>query len=130
RISSRTVLFWSVSQVLVGGIRALHATKQDVGGRNKPGHDAGGSAYSLQYHHSPIRCVERDVFGDLAFPAVAVRQQTLLVVVKLLSGFGREFEVRTFHDGVDRTGLLAQTAIDALHHVAVVAGAAAGGRGS
>src|SRR5207302_3315271 len=72
-----------------------------------------------------IRRVERHVLRDLAFPAVAVREQALLVVIKLLARLGRELEVRAFHDGVDRAGFLAQPAIDALHHVDVVARRAA-----
>src|SRR5215467_11496207 len=74
---------------------------------------------------SPVRRVERDVLGDLALPAIAVREQALLVVVELLAGLGRELEIRALHDGVDRAGLLAQPAIDAFHHVDVVAGGAA-----
>src|SRR5262245_7793206 len=74
---------------------------------------------------SPVRRVERDVLGDLALPAVAVREQALLVVVKLLAGLGRELEVRTLDDRIHRAGLLAQAAIDALHHVDVVARRAA-----
>src|SRR5215207_6379623 len=70
---------------------------------------------------SPVRRVERDVFRDLALPAVAIGEQLFLVVVKLFAGLGGEFEVRPLDDGVDRTGLLAQPAIDTLHHVDVVA---------
>src|ERR1039458_5220694 len=70
---------------------------------------------------SPVGRVERDVGRDLAFPAVAIREQALLVVVQLLACLGGEFKVRTFHDGVDRAGLLAESAIDAFHHVDVVA---------
>src|ERR1700732_4876705 len=75
---------------------------------------------------SPVGRVERDVLRDLALPAVAVGEQALLVVVELLARLGGEFEIRPFHDGVDRTGFLAQAAIDALHHVDVVAGGAPG----
>src|SRR5262245_54793612 len=74
---------------------------------------------------SPVRRVERDVLGDLALPAIAVREQAFLVVVELLARLGRELEIRPLHDGVDRAGLLAQPAIDAFHHVDVVAGRAA-----
>src|SRR5689334_12516145 len=70
---------------------------------------------------SPVRRVERDVLRDLALPAVAVGQELFLVVVELLARLGGEFEVRTLDDGVDRAGLLAEPAIDALHHVDVVA---------
>ncbi len=63
---------------------------------------------------------------DLALPAVAVREQALLVVVELLARLGGEFEVRALDDGVDRAGLLAQPAIDAFHHVDVVARGAPG----
>src|SRR5512135_3187268 len=74
---------------------------------------------------SPIRRVERQVLGDLAFPAVAIGEQLFLVVVKLLARLGGEFEIRALDDGVNRAGLLAQPAIDALHHVDVVARGAA-----
>src|ERR1700722_10070330 len=75
---------------------------------------------------SPVRRIERDVLRDLALPAVAVRKQALLVVVELLAGLGGELEIRPFDDGIDRAGLLTQPAIDALHHVDVVAGGAPG----
>src|ERR1700687_5220342 len=74
---------------------------------------------------SPVRGVELDVLGDLALPAVAVREQPLLVEVKLLARLGGELEVRPFDDGVDWAGLLAETAIDAFDHVDVVARGAA-----
>src|SRR5215468_10550933 len=74
---------------------------------------------------SPILGVERDGRGNLTLPAVAVGEQALLVVVKLLARFGGELEVRALDDGIHRTGLLAQSAVNALHHVDVVAGGAA-----
>src|SRR5260370_42676854 len=90
-----------------------------------PSFEARASPSRLRMRILPIRRVEREVLRDLAFPAVAVREQALLVVVKLLARLGRELEVRPLDDGIDRTGLLAQAAIDALHHVAVVARGAA-----
>src|SRR5579863_3012639 len=75
---------------------------------------------------SPIRRVERDVLGKLALPAVAVREQLFLVVVKLFARLGREFEIRPFDDRIDRTGFLAHPAVDALDHVDVVASGPAG----
>src|SRR6202008_138252 len=77
-------------------------------------------------HVSAIRPVERDVLGNLVLPTIAVRQKSLFVVVKLLARFGCVFEVRTLDDGVDRTGFLAQPAIDAFDHVDVVARGTAG----
>src|SRR5687768_12547866 len=74
---------------------------------------------------SPVRRVGVDVGGKLGFPALAVREQLLLVVEELLSGLGRELEVRALDDRIDRAGFLAETAIDALGHVDVVAGRAA-----
>src|SRR3569623_1859054 len=74
----------------------------------------------------PVRRVERDVLGDLALPAVAIRQQARLVVVERFAGFGGDFVVRPFDVGVLRAGLLAQAAVDALHHVDIVARGAAG----
>src|SRR6202158_3998053 len=75
---------------------------------------------------SPVRRIEFDRFRNLALPAVAVGEKFRLVIIEFLAGLGREFEIRSLDDGVDRTGLLAQTAIDALHHVDVVAHGAAG----
>src|SRR5262249_18372023 len=56
-------------------------------------HDGGGDAHAGKQVEkqrgedhsaaSPIRRIERDVVGDLALPAVAVREQALLVEVKL-----------------------------------------------
>src|SRR5207244_3072559 len=66
------------------------------------------------------------VLGDLALPAVAVRQELFLVVVQLLAGLRGELEVRPLDNGVDRASLLAEAAVDALHHVDVVARGAAG----
>src|SRR3546814_762618 len=73
---------------------------------------------SLRY---ALPIFELRVLGELVFPAVAVRQQLLLVVEQRLAGLGGEFEVRPFHDGVHRAGLLAEAAVDALRHVDVVA---------
>src|ERR1700693_6297719 len=64
---------------------------------------------------------ERVVLRDLPLPAVAVREQAFLVVVELLPCLGRELEVRSQDDGVDRAGLLAEAAVDAFHHVDVEA---------
>jgi hypothetical protein len=55
---------------------------------------------------SPIGRVEQDVRRDCPLPAVAVREQAFLVVVELLGCLGRELEVRSQDDGVDRAGLL------------------------
>src|SRR5215207_1917761 len=73
----------------------------------------------------PIRRIQRDVAGELALPAGAVVEELVLVVEELLPRLDRELVVRPLHDGVDRAGLLAEAAIDALHHVDVVTGCAA-----
>src|SRR5215469_18937493 len=74
---------------------------------------------------SSIGRIQLEVAGDLAFPAITVREQTVLVVVEFLARLGRELEIRPEHDRVDGTGFLAIAAIDALHHVDVVARGAA-----
>src|SRR3979490_2234023 len=76
---------------------------------------------------SPVRRVEFDRFRNLALPAVAIGEKLRLVIIEFLAGLGGEFEIRPLDDGIDRTGLLTQTAIDAFHHVDVVAHGAAGG---
>src|ERR1700712_373046 len=75
---------------------------------------------------SPVRRVEFDRFRNLALPAVAIGEKFRLVIIEFLARLGREFEIRPLDDGIDRTRFLAQSAIDALHHVDVVAHGAAG----
>src|SRR3954462_13044830 len=70
---------------------------------------------------SPIGRVEREVLRDLGFPAVAVRQQLVLVVEQLLAGLGGELQIWPLDDRIDRAGLLAIAAIDAFRHVDVIA---------
>src|SRR5258708_14238896 len=97
----------------------LCAPKEGVDGRDEPGHDGDGKE-KLFPSPSPVRRVERDIFRDLTFPAVTVRKQAFFVVVELLARLGGEFEIRPFDNGVDGTGFLAQSAINALHHIDVV----------
>src|SRR6185437_12751315 len=90
--------------------------------------DGSGLAYgpsSPSPPRSSIGRVEREVLRDLRLPAVAIRQQLVLVVEELLAGFGGELEIGAFDDRIHRTGFLAEAAIDAFGHVDVVAGGAA-----
>lgn len=64
-----------------------------------------------------IRC---NVPSQFRLPAVTVVQKLGLVVQELLTGLRGVFEVRSFHDRVHRTGLLAEATVDALRHVDVV----------
>ena len=70
---------------------------------------------------SSIGRIKRNILGDRPLPAVAVREQALLVVIELLGCLGCELEVRSQDDGVNRTGLLAEAAVNAFHHVDVEA---------
>src|ERR1700676_5647908 len=76
---------------------------------------------------SPVRRVELDRFRKLPLPAVAIGEKFLLVIIEFLARLGGKFEIRPLDDGIDRTGLLAQAAIDALHHIDVVSHGATGG---
>src|SRR5262245_52473118 len=80
-----------------------------------------GATETLYLAVSSIRSVERDVPSDRALPAVAVREEAFLVVVELLGCLGRELDVCSQDDGVDRAGLLTEAAVDAFHHVDVKA---------
>lgn len=53
-----------------------------------------------------------------------------LVIQQLFSCLGGVFGVWTLNDRVDRTGFLAEAAIDALGHVNVVTGSSAGAIGA
>src|SRR3990167_3867361 len=68
----------------------------------------------------PVGCVQLKILRDQPFPAVAVRKQAFLVIEQLLARLRRKLEIRPLDDRIDRTRLLAETAIDALHHVDVV----------
>src|SRR5262245_65348536 len=71
-----------------------------------------------------VRRIERNVASEFPLPAVAVGEQLLLVVKQLLTGFGGELEIGSLDDGVDGACLLAQAAVDAFHHVDIIAGGA------
>src|SRR5665811_1061512 len=75
----------------------------------------------LERPRSSIGRIEREIAGDLPLPAIAVLEQPVLVVIEFFARLDGEFRVRPFDDGVDRTGLLAEAAIDAFDHVDVVA---------
>jgi hypothetical protein len=64
--------------------------------------------------------VHREVLRDGDLPTVSIGQQLLLVVEQLLMGLCGEFEVRTLHDGINRTSFSTVAAVDALGHVNVV----------
>ena len=71
---------------------------------------------------SSIWCVKRELPRDRPFPAIAVREQALLVVVKLLGCLSRELVIRSQYDSVNGAGFLAEAAVDAFHHINVEAG--------
>lgn len=67
-----------------------------------------------------VQVVGDQVASNRNFPLVTVGQELLLVVEKLFVSLRRELEVRALHNGIDRTGLLAETAVNALGHVNIV----------
>ena len=74
---------------------------------------------------SPVGRVEFQPLRQLRLPPVAIGQQLGLVVEQLLARLGRELEIRPLDDGIHRAGFLAQAAINAFHHIDVVARGAA-----
>src|SRR3954463_259978 len=74
---------------------------------------------------STVRRVGAEIGRDGALPPVAVLEQLLLGEIQLFAGLGGKFEIRALDDGIDRAGFLAEAAVDALHHVDVVAHRAA-----
>src|SRR5690625_3854200 len=101
-------------------VSVMSASLPDPGNRARSAPPVQSSAPS-----SAIRRVERDVARDLALPALAIFEQFLLVVEKLLAGLGRELEIRAEHDRIHGAGFLAEPAIDAFRHVDVIARGAA-----
>ena len=73
-----------------------------------------------------VRCIRPCGSRHLGLPFISIRQQLLLVVQQLLPRLGGVLGVRRLDNGVDGARLLAEAAVDALRHVDVVAGRAAG----
>jgi len=73
-----------------------------------------------------VRCVGTGNRGQLRLPLVTVVKKLLLVVKQLLPCLHSVFSVRALDNGVYGARLLAEAAVDALGHVNVVAGRAAG----
>ena len=78
----------------------------------------------------PVRRIGTGDRGQLRLPLVAVREQLLLVVQQLLARLGGVLGVGALDNGVHGARLLAEAAVDALGHVDVVAGRAAGAVGA
>ena len=70
-------------------------------------------------------CIRDRVAGDFRLPAITVRQEFVLVVIELLTGFRGELEIRSLDDGIHGAGFLTEAAIDAFRHVDIVARRAA-----
>lgn len=77
-----------------------------------------------------VRRVRTSDRGQLRLPLVTVREQLLLVVEQLFPCLGGVLGVRALDNGVYGARLLAEAAVDALGHVNVVAGCAAGAVGA
>ena len=78
------------------------------------------SAFMVIASKNPVHSV---LYLILAF--VNASGLFVLMGAEFLARLGGELEVRSLDDGVHRAGLLAQAAVDALHHVDVVARRAA-----
>lgn len=77
-----------------------------------------------------VRRVRTSDRGQLRLPLVTVREQLLLVVEQLFPRLGGVLGIRALDNGVYGARLLAEAAVDALGHVDVVAGCAAGAVGA
>ena len=67
-----------------------------------------------------INTIGSQILSDCHFPTISVGEQLLLVVQKLLVGFGRELIIRAFHNGIYRTSFLTKSAIYAFCHIDIV----------
>src|SRR5258706_15084380 len=81
--------------------------------------------FFLVLSYLPIAGVGRPVAGNLLLVAIAHRHQHRLGVVQVTALLPVVLEHARLDDGVDRAGLLAEAAEDALHQVDVVARGAA-----
>src|SRR5512147_33024 len=87
-----------------------------------PGPAADVSFCPIRPPQSTVWRVGGEIGGEFRLPTVAVGEQLFLIVEQFLARLGGELEVRPLDDRIDRAGLLAIAAVDALHHVDVVAG--------
>ena len=85
---------------------------------------------SFQLVSLSVGCVGAGDRGQLRLPLVTVGEKLLLVVEQLLPGLHGVFGVGALDNGVHGARLLAEAAVDALGHVDVVAGRAAGAVGA
>ena len=83
--------------------------------------------YKLDHDGSPltIGCIGGKVRGNCPFPFRAVVEKLGLVIKQFLACFGCKFEVWTLDNCIHWASFLAETAIDALRHVDVIARGAA-----
>jgi hypothetical protein len=77
-----------------------------------------------------VRCVGTGDRGQLRLPLVTVVKQLLLVIEELLPRLHGVLGIWALDNGVHRARLLAEAAVNALGHVDVVAGRAAGAVGA
>lgn len=59
---------------------------------------------------------------DFLLPFITICQQFLLIVKQFLSGFRGVLDIGGLDNGIDRAGLLAVAAVDALGHINIVLG--------
>jgi hypothetical protein len=63
--------------------------------------------------------------SQLGLPLISIHKQLLLVIQQLLPCLSRVLGIWSLHDGIHRTALLAEAAIDAFRHIDIVARCAA-----
>lgn len=78
-------------------------------------------AVSLSCNYLTVELLNRQVVRDFKLPSITVRQQLGLVVQQLLVGLRRKLKVGAFDNSINWTGFLAETTVDALGHINVVA---------
>ncbi len=69
---------------------------------------------------SPVSHIGRQASHYFFLPTITIVEKFLFVIDQLGASFSGKFEIRAFYNGINWTGFLTQTAIDALHHVNIV----------
>ena len=75
-----------------------------------------------QHSTLPVQGVGPKIVSNLGFPFVTVLQELLLVVHQLFTCVCCILEIGPFYDGIDGTSFLAESTVDTLGHVNIVAG--------
>jgi hypothetical protein len=61
-----------------------------------------------------------EILCNLHFPLITIAKKLLLIIQEFFMRFSRKFVIGSLHNGIDRTGFLTESTIDAFGHVNII----------